>query len=114
RAKGVLRNLAAATLDPTQKVRIAAANSMKSIDEHIAGLAVKLILNLEEINFDEIQKQGADVVEPLIPILVHQYEAIVSPRPAKAIPIAKAQLILNCLFSCAPDDPATNKVILKA
>src|SRR5207245_2069538 len=24
------------------------------------------------------------------------------------------QLILNCLFSCAPDDPATNKVILKA
>ena len=113
KGKPLLRTLSTGMLAKEQKVRVASAAAMKLIDDNVADLAVKLILNFDKVDFEVIQKQGASVVEPLVPLLINRFDFLLNqPRPSDAI-LSKSQLILNCLYTNAPNDDDVNKLILR-
>lgn len=110
----VLRNLAMAMMAKEKDVRVAAATAMKQIDSRVTELAVKLLVNPADVNFEEVLKEDKAEVEPLVPIFVFQYESLTNQRAPSEDTLKKAQLILNCIFTCAPDDPLSSSTILKA
>ncbi len=101
-------------LDSKKEIRVAATSAMKPVDTTVAEIAAKLLLNFKDVDLEDLLKQGKDVVEPLVPILAFQFESIAGLPSRDDAALGKAQLLLNCLFSCAPNDPLSNKAILKA
>ena len=114
KAKALLRPIALAMLSRDKEVKSAAANAMRKIDDNVEAVALKLLLQFDDVNIEDMAKQGKDVIDPLLPLILYNYEKLIEPRVPSDEQFRKAQMLLNCIFVHTPDDPATNLVILKA
>jgi HEAT repeat protein len=114
KARSLLRNMANALLSREKKVRDAALTAMKRIDDNVGTMAAKILVNFNDVNMEDVTKQGAEVAEPLLPLLIRQYETLVGTAKPSDRDLSKAQTVLDCLYLCTPEDAESNKVILKA
>jgi hypothetical protein len=114
KAKGLLRSIVNAMLTRERKVRDAAVVAMKKIDEHVGNLALKLLLNFDDVDFDGLLKEGTEVIEPLLPILFYRYELLTGSAQPGDYNLARAQKLLDCMYTWTPEDPDCNKIMLKA
>lgn len=114
KAKLLLRPIATAMLNRDKDVKIAATDAMKKIDDHVEAIAVKLLIQFEQVELVELMKEGKEVIDPLVPLLLNNYERLLDSRPQNGATLTKMQLILDCLYVNVPDDPGANAAILKA
>jgi len=121
KGKSACRPLCEAMLDTHVKVRTAAADALKQVDNDLAELAVAIYINADIKAVQKATAMGADAEAlcPLIYVFANQinggiikYDSI----PARASPIATVHLrtCLEALCRVAPDDPKVNAMIISA
>ena len=115
--KNVRRSVSEGMLDPTAKVRIAAADALKKIDENIYNLATAIVINKDVYKIQEVRAM-ADEGEPLTSLILN-YASTVAPT-ASLLAIGPRNfearrdmtICIETLTAIAPDDLEVNKAVV--
>ncbi len=113
-AKPLLQNIVVAMMSTEKEVRAAATDTLKTLDDNLHGIAVKLLVNPNEIDFENLNTQGADAIIPLAPFFVKRVEGVLTVKKPSPAQIALAGSSLVLLYEHAPKDAITHKTVLKA
>ena len=113
-AKPLLQNIVSAMTVANKEVKAAATDTLKTLDENLHGIAVKLLANPNQVDFEDLKKQGADAIIPLAPLLVRHVQGILAVRTPSPDQVTLAASSLVLLFEHAPKDALTHKIVLKA
>lgn len=105
-AKSARRTLCRAMLDPSLKVRTAAADALKQVDRDIAEIAVAIVVNLD---LGAVLKAGQmeSEAEPLTPLVL-----ALGTKQASGSDDGTLGICVSTLSQIAPEDEAANKFVV--
>jgi HEAT repeat protein len=115
-AKPLLPRIVNAMTSHQKDVRKSAYEALHTLDDNLYNLATKLILAPDQVNLDEVDRQGPDVVIPLAPLLARLVEEMLNDKhaPEFSPKLLNSERSLMLLIEHAPDDPSTRKAVLKS
>lgn len=117
KAKSQRRALCEGMLDTNPKVRTAAADSLKQIDEPMYKLALGIVIDRDDKDIRATGKLGA-AGEPLTPIILSYATSVVPTASVKSFAFQHERardvlrICIDTLVSIAPEDEGVNKAVL--